>query len=175
MMNRWTWVFVALLVAGPVWLWVSRVPAEAQTVNLNPDPAVGRPAPDFALTTLDGKGFRLSDLRGKPVVINFWATWCAPCRSEMPSLQTAATRFDDAVVVVGVDQGEDARTVQAFVDELGVTFPIPLDKEMVASERYNVKGLPTTYFVDAEGVIRHLWVGEMNSVILAEGIAKVWP
>jgi peroxiredoxin len=174
-MNRWTWLFVALLVLGPSWLWTSRVPAEAQSVNLNPDPAVGRPAPDFALTTLDGKGFRLSDLHGKPVVINFWATWCAPCRNEMPSLQTAANRFDDAIVVVGVDQGEDAQTVQAFVDELGVTFPIPMDTQMVVSERYNVKGLPTTFFVDADGVIRHLWVGEMNSVILAEGIAKVWP
>jgi peroxiredoxin len=175
MMNRWTWVFAALLVAGPVWLWASRVPAEARTVNLDPDPAVGRPAPDFTLTTLDGQPFRLSDLRGTPVVINFWATWCGPCRNEMPSLQAAATRFDGEIVVVGVDQGEDAATVQAFVDELGVRFPIALDTEMAVGARYNVKGLPITYFVDAEGMIRHLWVGEMNSVILAEGIAKVWP
>ena len=173
-MNRWTWVFLVLLVAGPVWLWTSRVPAEAQTANLNPDPAVGRPAPDFTLTGLDGQTFQLSELRGKPVVINFWATWCGPCRSEMPSLQTAAMRFDGEVVVVGVDQGEEVAPVQAFVDELGVTFPIALDTEMTVGARYNVKGMPTTFFVDADGVIRHLWVGEMNSVILAEGIATVW-
>ena len=174
-MNRWTWVFLVLLVAGPVWLWTSRVPAEAQTANLNPDPAVGRPAPDFTLDGLDGQPVQLSELRGQPVVINFWATWCGPCRSEMPSLQTAAARFDRQVVVVGVDQGEEISPVQEFVDDLGVTFPIALDKEMAVGARYNVKGMPTTFFVDENGIIRHIWVGEMNSVILAEGIATVWP
>ncbi len=65
--------------------------------------------------------------------------------------------------------------MQAYVDKLGLTFPMPLDKEMEAGTLFNVKGMPTTYFIDGDGVIRHIWTGEMNSVTLAEGIAKIWP
>ena len=140
-----------------------------------PEPAIGYVAPDFALTTLEGEEFSLREMRGTPVVLNFWATWCGPCRRELPALQAAAERYDGEVLIVGVDQGEAAATVQSFVDELGLTFPIPMDADMDVAQEYNVKGMPTTFFVDADGVIRHIWTGEMNSVTLAEGIAKIWP
>ncbi len=141
----------------------------------DPEPAIGYVAPDFALTTLEGEEFSLREMRGTPVVLNFWATWCGPCRRELPALQAAAERYDGEVLIAGVDQGEAAATVQSFVDELGLTFPIPMDADMDVAQEYNVKGMPTTYFVDADGVIRHIWTGEMNSVTLAEGIAKIWP
>lgn len=174
-MNRWYLVFVALLIAGPAWLWTSRVPASAQDAVLAAEPAVGRVAPDFELTTVTGEILKLSALRGQPVVLNFWATWCGPCQREMPALESASQRFADRVVFVGVDQGESQEVVAQYLEELGVSFIVPLDPEMSVGDRYNVRGMPTTFFVDEDGIIRHLWVGEMNAVILAEGIAKIFP
>jgi len=175
-MNRsWLLAFFAILVAGGSWLWASRVPLSAQPGNLRPEPAIGYPAPDFRLDTLDGDRFQLSAVRGTPIVLNFWATWCGPCQRELPALQNAAEVYAGEVLIVGVDQGEEAAIVQAYVDKLGLTFPMPLDKEMEAGTLFNVKGMPTTYFIDGDGVIRHIWTGEMNSVTLAEGIAKIWP
>ena len=174
-MNRWYIFFITLLIAGPLWLWTSRLPATADLNPQQPEPAVGRVAPDFTLTTVTGETVQLSALRGKPVVLNFWATWCGPCVREMPTLQWASERFADQVVFLGVDQGESPELVAQYLEDVGVTFTIPLDMEMSVGDRYNVLGLPTTYFVDRNGVIRHLWVGEMNAVVLAEGIATVFP
>jgi thiol-disulfide isomerase/thioredoxin len=174
-MNRWYLFFVALLIAGPAWLWTSRLPVTANPGELSPEPAVGRVAPDFALPTVAGETLELSALRGKPVVLNFWATWCGPCRREMPALEAASQRFADHVVFVGVDQGEPHEIVAQYLEEMGVTFVVPLDSHMTVGDRYNVRGMPTTYFIDETGVIRHLWMGEMNAVILAEGIAKILP
>jgi thiol-disulfide isomerase/thioredoxin len=136
-------------------------------------PAVGRLAPDFRLPTLDGGSFQLSSMRGKPVVLNFWATWCGPCQNELPALQKAAEHLEGKVVFAGVDQGEDANVVQTYVDKLGLTFTIPMDAGGELGSRYNVKGLPTTFFIDRNGVIQSLWLGEMNSVTLAENIALI--
>jgi hypothetical protein len=93
----------------------------------------------------------------------------------MPALQSAAERYAGQVVIGGVDQGEAAAVVQSYVDTLGVTFPIPLDGDSAVAQRYRVRGMPTTFFVDSGGVIRYIWTGEMNSITLAEGIAKIWP
>jgi peroxiredoxin len=174
-MNRWWAVFLVILVVGPLWLWASRVPLNAQAVNLAPGPALGRPAPDFTLQTLEGQPFTLSQLRGQPVVLNFWATWCGPCQREMPALQETAARYAGEIVFAGVDQVETPEVVQQFVTRRGVTFPIPLDPDGAVGSAYNVKGMPTTFFIDADGVIRHIWMGEMNRITLAEGIAKIWP
>lgn len=174
-MNRWYLLFVALLIAGPVWLWTSRLPAEATSGQLSAEPAVGRVAPDFTLPTVTGESVQLSALRGKPVVLNFWATWCGPCQREMPALEAASQHYAGDVVFLGVDQGEELAVVAKYLDELGITFTVPLDSDMEVGDRYQVRGMPTTFFIDAEGVIRHLWVGEMNAVILAEGIAKTLP
>lgn len=172
-MNRWHILSILLIILGLPWIWVNRVPVVAQQDFTMPQPAVNHPAPDFTLTTLDGEQFTLSAQQGTPIVLNFWATWCGPCQNEMPALQLAAERYQGRVQIVGVDQGESAADVQRFVEQMGVTFTIPMDREFVAGELYNVRGMPTTYFIDRTGVIRHLWVGEMNSITLAEGIAEI--
>ena len=172
---KWGAVSIALLVVGVGWLWFSRVPLDAQPQSIGPQPAIGYLAPDFTLTTLEGESFTLAQMKGTPMVLNFWATWCGPCRNELPDLQAAAERYDGEVLIAGVDQGEESSVVQAFVNDLGLTFPIPMDADMDVAETYNVKGMPTTFFVDSDGVIRHIWTGEMNSVTLAEGISKIWP
>jgi peroxiredoxin len=174
--NRWYLVFVAVLVLGGAWLWWSRVPVDAADDELAAQPAVGRLAPDFTLETLDGETFRLGDHLGKtPIVLNYWATWCGPCRREIPVLQAAHEHYEGDILFLGVDQGEDPAVVQAYVDEMGMTFTIPMDAEQAAAERYNIHGLPTTFFIDRDGIIRVVWSGEMNSVTLAENIAKITP
>jgi peroxiredoxin len=174
-MNRWHLIFLVILIFGSGWLWVSRVPLTAQTYTSGPQPAIGYAAPDFTLSTLDGKTLSLSELRGTPVVLNFWATWCEPCQRELPALQATAERYADEVQIIGVDQGEPAEIVQTFVDQFGLSYPIAMDADFQVGDQYNLMGMPTTFFIDGDGVIRHLWVGEMNSITLAEGIAEITP
>jgi cytochrome c biogenesis protein CcmG, thiol:disulfide interchange protein DsbE len=172
-MNRYHLLFSLLLIFGTGWVWSNRVPENVQYNKDTPRPAVGYPAPEFRLKTLDGENFALSELRGKPVVLNFWATWCGPCRNELPALQKAATRYEGEVAFVGVDQAETAETVQKYVDELGLTFTIPLDTSHDAANAFDVTLMPTTYFIDAQGTIRSVHLGEMNSITLAENIAGI--
>lgn len=178
-MNRWTLVFVLVLILGGGWVWWTRpdVAAQDDVISVAAQPAVGRLAPDFTLPTLDGGEFRLSDQRGTPVVLNFWATWCGPCQRELPAIQRAAEHYDGVVLFAAVDQGEPIDRVQRFVDDVGLLDPpqivVPLDGQQIVGERYQVRGLPTTYFIDESGVIRSIWMGEMNSVILAEQIATI--
>jgi len=172
-MNRWHIIFLTILLVGGSWIWQSRLsPAEVAAAR-SLQPAINFQAPDFTLTTLDGDEISLAELRGKPVVLNFWATWCNPCQREMPALQATAEEYADDVVVLGIDQGESAAIVRPFIEEYGISYPIPLDTKFEVASLYNVRGLPTTFFIDRDGVIRHFWLGEMNRITLAEGIAKV--
>lgn len=172
-MNRWSFFAFLILICGSAWIWTSRPPAEATSAAATEGLAIGHIAPNFSLTTLSGEPFSLNDLRGKPVVLNFWATWCGPCRRELPALQASAERYGAQITIVGVDQGEAAPTVQGYVDEMGLTFPIPMDAQNEVGATYNVRGLPTTYFIDGEGIIRRVWSGEMNSITLAESIVDL--
>lgn len=126
-----------------------------------PQPVVGSPAPDFALPALDGEQVRLSDLRGQRVLLNFWATWCGPCRQEMPAIQARYNHGDFAVLAV--DFGETRQQVQNFVNEIGVDLPVVLDADGSVQELYRVRGYPTTFFIDTKGVIRLFHIGEMTA------------
>ncbi len=133
-------------------------------------PAVepGRYAPDFALTDLNGETVRLSDWRGQVVLLNFWASWCVPCRQEMPLLQATHEAYaGDGLVVLAVNMGEERRRVEGFAADLAVTFPVLADEETTVGTLYRVRGAPTTYFIDREGVIRQRYVGPLTSGMLA--------
>ncbi|HSJ38553.1 MAG TPA: redoxin domain-containing protein [Planococcus sp. (in: firmicutes)] len=132
---------------------------EAADVGL----AVGNTAPDFTLQTLDGEEAKLSNFRGKPVFINFWATWCPPCRAEMPDMQELYENMDIEILAVNLTNTEKSEDgVSSFVDEMGLTFPIPMDPQGELSTAYNVKAYPTSYLVDADGKIRFIAYGAMN-------------
>ena len=139
-------------------------PAELPASLLPPgtDPGVGEgePAPEFLLPRLDGGDLRLSDYRGQPVVLNFWATWCAPCRKEIPQLVAAHEQFaEQGLAVVAVNLQEGGSIVQRFADDFGMDFPIAIDTSGAVADDYRLLGLPTTYFIDREGVIRSVFFG----------------
>lgn len=153
-----------------------RVSPDGVSTALPPAPAIGHPAPDFALPTLAGDELALDALRGQPVVLNFWASWCAPCRSEMPELQRLHERLADAGVrVVGVNQGEQPAQAAAFMQTLGLTFPVALDQRTGVSQQYLVNSLPTTFFIDREGVVRSMFIGPMSDAVLAQNLRSIYP
>ena len=127
-------------------------------------PQVGSEAPSFVLADLAGNPVSLADFRGQPVIINFWATWCAPCRIEMPELQAAYDQYQaDGLVILAVNREEDLATVQAyFVDEMGLTFTALLDEQAFAANVYNVFNMRTTYFVDPAGMVTAVHRGPMT-------------
>ena len=170
----WLLLALVILVAGGAWVWANRVPADALAELRTPAPAVDHPAPDFTAPLLSGESFSLGGAQGTPVILNFWATWCGPCRAEMPVIQAAAKNYGERVHFVAVNQGEESAVIQPFVDEFGLTFPIALDQDQaVGSDLYNVTGLPTTFFIDGDGTVRRVWMGEMNAITLEEGIAEI--
>jgi peroxiredoxin len=170
--NRWFSVAMIALVLGLIWFNMDLpVPDAKQPPSImsrrggqsaGVSPEKGFTAPDFSLPTLDGDVIRLSDLRGKPVILNFWATWCPPCRDEMPDLELLWQTYDQGdVMVLGVDQGEPPQVVESFIqDVVRTTFPILLDpRQTVGRELYWVRSLPTTFFIDPDGVIQDIYVG----------------
>jgi thiol-disulfide isomerase/thioredoxin len=132
----------------------------------------GEPAPDFTMALADGRFLRLSDLRGRPVVLNFWATWCGPCRAEMPELVKAAAA-DDELVVLAVDVQEALAPVEEFAAEFEMDFPVVMDTEGAVRQLFRVPGLPTTYFVDREGSIASVVVGPLTPQVLEDRLAEV--
>jgi len=143
-------------------VWPRLAPATpAPPVSSIPAPEIGHPAPDFTLSTLDGADICLVDLRGQPVILNFWATWCPPCRREMPALEVIWQQHAQGdVMVLGVDQGESAAMVGDYVrTNVGVTFSLLLDRRQDVGDLYLVRSLPTTFFIDAGGIIRDIRVG----------------
>lgn len=123
----------------------------------------GELAPDFELTTLDGETVRLSDYKDKRVMLNFWATWCPPCRAEMPDMQKFQKNKDVQVLAVNLTETEsNLDTVQKFVDELNLTLTTPLDDESTVSDEYQVMAYPTTFMIDSIGRIQFVTMGAMN-------------
>jgi peroxiredoxin len=125
---------------------------------------VGARAPGFTLPDLDGNEISLANLRGQAVIINFWATWCAPCLVEMPALEQAyQERKDDGLVILAVNRDEDRGAVERFFyEDLKLTFTPLLDDEARVNDQYRVFNLPTTYFVDRDGIIRGVHRGVLT-------------
>lgn len=160
--RRWSGFMLLVLLLGTAWAWQSRVPASVAGVGPLPSPREGFPAPDFTLDTLEGTPATLSDYRGQVVILNVWASWCGPCRAEMPALQNiyAAHRARGlAVLAVNSTFQDNLADAQAFVQELGLSFPVLLDQQGAVSRRYLVRALPSTFFIDRQGVIRAVILG----------------
>jgi len=120
----------------------------------------GQTAPDFVLRSSTGENLRLSEYRGDVVMINFWATWCGPCRQEMPLLDELYGRYQRVgFSLLGVNIDDDSRRAMAMVKELGVRFPVLFDEEKKVSKLYEVEAMPMTILLDREGTVRHIHYG----------------
>ena len=131
-------------------------------------PLIGKPAPDFTLSTLDGVEVQLSSLKGKPVVLNFWATWCVPCRQEHPALLSAAARNGDRVQFYGVVYQDEPAKIEVWLDKHGKGYPTLVDEGSRAAIAFGVYGVPETYVIDAQGIIRNKFVGPVDPGTLSQ-------
>ncbi len=190
-------VIVAAIVAG-LWYFQNRdsspsvagtgefgtveLPAAKNVTGKSPSGQKGRAAPDFILERVGGDGgaLRLSDLQGRPVLVNFWATWCPPCRDEIPEIVRAyEAHKGEGLVVVAVDLQEADETVRDFAEEFGMTFPIVVDRTGEVAQTWHVggpiRGIPSSYFVDASGVIQELFYGPMTDDIIEGNLTEIMP
>jgi thiol-disulfide isomerase/thioredoxin len=139
----------------------------------------GAPSPEIDLPTLAGGRVQLSKLRGHPVVVSFWGTWCPPCRDEFPELVRAyRTHEPEGLYVLGVngrDQELSTKAVQKFVDEFSVPFPVALDKRGRTGREFGIIALPTTIFIDSGGVVRRVHFGPIGRAALDSGVAMILP
>ncbi len=175
-------VVVVIAVAGITWLAV-RGGDDADTATGTGSgrrsasaPGVARagdPAPDFELTTLDGDTVRLSDFRGTPVVLNFWASWCTPCRAEFPLLRETHDGADGDFAVVGVDTGDIRGDGQQFVREQRADWPNGFDVDGAVARSYGVVGLPQTFFIGRDGTIASRVPAELSEDTIREQLADI--
>ena len=136
--------------------------------------AQGSEAPDFTVYDLEGNAHKLSDFRGKPVLLNFWASWCGPCQMEMPDFQKFYESHGDKVnfVIVNLTDGqqETVETASAFIAEKGYTFPVYYDTDIDAAAKYGVNAVPVSYFIDAEGYFVAWAQGALSADMLQQGM-----
>jgi thiol-disulfide isomerase/thioredoxin len=122
-------------------------------------PTLNAPAPNFELKDVSDEIHAFNEYRGKPVLLNFWATWCAPCRIEMPVFQNSFEEYDGDLSVIAINNAESKEDVQAFIDEFGLTFDFFLDPDSEIQHLYQINGYPTTFIIDSDGVIRVRHIG----------------
>ncbi|MGN7178970.1 thiol:disulfide interchange protein [Paenibacillus sp. FSL R5-0490] len=137
----------------------------------------GSLAPDFELTDMEGNPVKLSDYRGKSVLLNFWASWCPPCRAEMPHMEKLYKKYKDKkfdILAVNLTNTEKNNgDAEKFVKELGLTFTIPMDVKGTVGADYNIMAYPTSYFIDSDGVIREKVLGALNEEYMEKEIKKL--
>jgi cytochrome c biogenesis protein CcmG, thiol:disulfide interchange protein DsbE len=180
--RHWNWLFAAVLSLGTLFIMATRVQPQPTTATLAaaadgamaPAPLSDHPAPDFTLNTLDGTKVALSDLKGRVLLINVWATWCPPCRVEMPAIQAAYEQYhDQGFTVAAVNLQEEPSAVATFMREQQLTFPTLLDPDGNVSRAYQAVSLPSSFFVDRRGVIRAVYHGPMPRSIIAGTVEQL--
>lgn len=176
-MKQKTWIIIlailaVLLIAAAAVIWTGMLGLWQLPVK-----EAATPAPDFAVYTADGTAVKLSDFAGKPVVLNFWASWCGPCKSEMPAFEEAyrALGGDIQFLMVNLTDGtsETVETASAFLADAGYTFPVFFDTAYEGSEAYAVYSIPATYFIDEDGNVVASHVGAMDEQTLQGYLEKI--
>jgi peroxiredoxin len=175
--SRWLVFTLVVFIAGAAWVWSSAVPDSATTGGRIPSPREGFLAPDFTLDLLPGGEMTLSEQKGKVVIINLWASWCPPCRAEMPALQEVYLANRDRgleVLAVNTTYQDQESAAAAFVQDFNLTFPILLERTGDVARQYQLRAMPSTFFVDREGLIRKVIIGgPMSEVTLQTAVEEL--
>lgn len=173
--RRMAALFVAALIgATGVWVGLRVVPNAQSTALVGPK---GQPAPAFSLSRLVGSAapLKVASLRGRPLVINFWASWCTPCRKEMPLLEAAYRREHGQVQFLGIDSNDTPGDARAFLRQVHVTYQVVSDGNGAVADRYGLYGLPTTIFINPSGVVAGRHIGELHANTLVEALQEAFP
>lgn len=161
----WTLVFFAALMA-----FVVMIPDSSASASLK----VGEMAPDFEAIGLDGKSLSMADLKGRPLVINFWATWCAPCRQEMPEFEAVLAQHKDSdLAFYALNVGESQVTVQSFLDQIGAHLPVVIDTDDNAQNAFKILPLPATFFIDRSGKVSAIYETQMTGLQIESEITRI--
>ena len=155
-------ISILVLLSGASWIWLSRTPSGSTSVGAGPIPKKGFLAPDFTLSTATDETISLIAQRGNPVIVNLWASWCAPCRAEMPAFQKVYDEYHSKgleILAVNVTTQDRPASALSFAEEFGLSFPILLDRKGSISNIYQTGALPTTYLIDKHGIIREVVIG----------------
>lgn len=174
------WILVFAVILTGAYVLYNKLGSQVQLGGLATEAAAeeteaeANPAPDFTMYDAGGNAYKLSDFRGKPVILNFWASWCGPCRSEMPDIDKAYQSYGDQVHFLLVDltdgHQETVESASAYIAEEGFTFPVYYDTAIEGAMAYGVSGIPVTYFIDAEGNLVAYYQSAMSESILQQGI-----
>jgi cytochrome c biogenesis protein CcmG, thiol:disulfide interchange protein DsbE len=168
-------LYILLLIAGISWTILSMAPGTS--VHEIAAPQAGFPAPDFTLQTPTGETYTLSELKGKAVLVNLWATWCPPCRAEMPAIQNIYDEYKEQgfiVLAINMTTQDNPLNIAPFATEYKLTFPILLDETGEISAAYQLRSLPSSYFIDREGVISEVVIGgPMAEALLRTRVEKI--
>ena len=151
-------------------------PGASGPVVVGGSPLLGKPAPAIALRDLDGNPVTLADYAGRPVIVNIWASWCIPCRAEFPMLVGAYGEYRDrGLEVLGIVHDDAAANARAFAQQQGATWPMLLDTDRVVWHDYIGVGVPQSYFIDAQGIVRDFSIGPFSESGLQAGLDKILP
>lgn len=138
-----------------------------------PSPLIGKEAPDFTLNLFDGTDLTLSELKGNTVLVNFWASWCMPCRQEARALENAWQKYkDDGVVFIGVNVWDDSSNARKYMNNFGGAYPHGVDPEEEIQVDYGVGGVPETYFIDSQGFVRDKFTGPLTEQIIDHFVSR---
>ena len=151
---------------GGIILWIGFSRSDISTSGENPLPKIGSPVPSFELPDVDGRMISSKEYLGTPLIINFWATRCAPCKLEMPLLQKTAKKFDNNLTVFAVNFDEPEETVIKYVRQNSIDIPVVLDESGAMANSYGVHAFPVTFFIDKGGILRSTHIGQLDGVLI---------
>ncbi len=170
-------IYSLVLILGLIWIWYSAVPTNTVDYQLIPAPQKDFLAPGISLKSIDGKNIQLSELRGKVVLVNFWASWCPPCKAEMPAIENVYQHYKEkGFEVLAVDSTiqDNPADVSNFIKANDLSFPVLMDLTGIATKTYRIQSLPSTFFIDSFGIIREIELGgPMSEVYLELMISKL--
>jgi peroxiredoxin len=170
-------LFSLLVIAGLIWTLFSADQEGKATAGLIPAPRAGFLAPDFRLSTPSGQVISLSDFRGQAVLVNLWATWCPPCRAEMPAMQKMYEEYQSeefTVLAINMTYQDDIFAVSPFIQEYGLSFPILIEETGKVAALYELRSLPSSFFIDRQGVIQEVVIGgPMSEALLRTRIERI--